>query len=190
VATLLAFAGGALLLMADSASCPDGYATASFDATYTSTCGLDYGAAQGTVHLPVTGEKGAELTKALKESGLLVDAASINTTEGGSVCVSLAFSVSFAATSARPALTCASVQLDLDVNRIDCTSGALDPAALRLGKRDLGDGAAGDAQADAEAEAASPPGTTDSGLGPVPAAPLQPPSERRCVLTFTRLARP
>ena len=191
--SIVAFAGGAVLLMADSANCPDGYATTGFDATYHSSCPSS-GAGDGTVHLAVAGDKDTELVQALRAGGLLVDGVEIRTSDSSKgQCASTSFTFHFDAAATRPKLTCQAIALGSDTNRIVCSSGMLDPAALRIGKRDLEDGSTGDAQtSDASPDAKAT--TSDSGIIAAPTSsstPLQPPpGDTTCVINFTRMARP
>lgn len=189
--------GGALLLMADSADCPDGYSAAKYDATFKSTCPVSLVPETGTVHIDLKASNsaggigdGTGLERDLRAAGFNINRASVNTSGGGDTCSQSGFS--FEMSGPR---YCRLVNFALAEQTVTCSRNTVSPYALRLGRRDLSDGAVGDAEtSDASSEDASsstdasfpfdPSTPVDDAAAPT-TAPLEPPVD--CTITFAKV---
>ena len=69
VAILGLLAGGTLVLVGDSAECPDGYAPQTYDASFVSTCPASLAPASGTLRLSLPGT----IEDQLRVAGFTVD---------------------------------------------------------------------------------------------------------------------
>lgn len=186
--SLLALGAGALLLLADSADCPDGYAGATWNASFASTCPADLVPATGSVHLTLANGNNpdeAALLRDLRAAGLKVAAAQVQTGGGGNTCAQSGFRLELDAASGGPRY-CTRVSFDGPSQEVTCTTTPPSATALRLGRRDLSDAsssdedatadAAGDAAAVEDADATAP-------VEPADASAAAPPTT--CTITFT-----
>ena len=202
IASFAALGGGAFLLVADSAECPDGYVESRFAASFVSSCPAGVGPREGTVAITVPGGDGTSqdtsIVEGLRTAGFIVDEATSRTGNAGDVCTTAGFS--FRRTSGDVRFTCSDLRFDASRQEVKCSGQALTPLALSFGRRNVTDGAAedfgdaGDAgDAADEGDGASDGGESeaDSGIGkPAPSARPAPgfgaSQPIDCAITFTK----
>jgi hypothetical protein len=199
VASLAMVGAGALLLMADSVECPDGYAEARFDASFTSTCPIELAPAKGEVHilLPAgNNQQDDALRTGLRAAGFGADSVSTRSSGANSdVCTAKSFT--FTRESGTPRLRCSDVTLGSSEQTVTCDGRGQTPLVLRLGRRDLSDGSTPDAAPNDAGDAGDAEGgasTSDGGLAPAPApsgTAFDPSGDSAiaCTITFKQLPR-
>src|SRR5262249_24994093 len=164
-ASLTMLGAGALLLMADSASCPDGYSDAKVDMSFTSTCPTDFAPKEGSLHfaLPAGKDDSAQqkaLADALRVAGIDAPGARVNQIESGGDSKNVCRPISFSLYRASPAFNCGNIVLGLGEQNVTCKSGSsATPLALRVGVE------ARDYNAPDGSTSAYSVGSTDGGLG-------------------------
>lgn len=185
--SLVALGGGAFLLLADSADCPDGYAGANWNATFASTCPKELVPATGEVHLTLANghdPDGAGLLRDLRAAGLKVASAQVLTGGAANTCAQSGFRLELDAASGGPRY-CTRVSFDAASQEVTCTTTPPSATALRLGRRDLSDASSTDedASADAAGDAAVEDADATAPVAPADASASAPPTT--CSITFT-----
>jgi hypothetical protein len=192
IASLAALGGGALLLVADSAECRDGFEETRYSASFRSTCPSDLAVGAGVLRVVLNEQRDQQLLDALREAGLRAkDVHTRHQEVRADICANTGFS--FSLSSGQTELRCEEVRFAADVQEITCSHDrAASPRVLDVGVRPRDhdeDASFPDADdADADADVASDAGADDdaSVTGPEPALTPERPSS--CTITFTKMA--
>lgn len=137
---------GGVLLLADSANCPDGYTEQTFDASFTSDCPASFAPAQGTLRLVVPGDIPAQM----RTAGFGPLTATPVDRSDGDKCAVASFTVRSATQDVT--LSCEGITVGKAEQTVRCSGSTVTPPVFAgVGLRDLPDASLADATVSTDA---------------------------------------